>query len=132
MGKITFNILIAGDDHAISLIVSAELRRQGHTVEIAGNGKEAIELFILKPDYFNVLITDHDMPFVSGLEVVNHLCNSEIQLKIIVVSNSLTMELVSAYRNKRVDNILQKPFTLENLSSTLNGILENWRHMAHA
>ena len=128
----SFRVLIADDDHNICFIVSTVLRRQGHTVEIVKNGKEAIELFMLKPGYFNVLITDNDMPLVSGLELVDHLRNSEIQVKIIVMSGSLTMELVSAYRNKHVDNILQKPFTVEDLSSALNDILENWKHMAHA
>ena len=128
----SFRVLIADDDHNISFIVSTVLRRQGHTVEIAKDGKEAIELFTIKPDYFEVLITDHDMPLVSGLEVADHLRKNGYQVKIIVLSGSLTSELMSAYRNKLVDNILQKPFTLENLSCALTGILGTWQGVVYA
>src|SRR5271168_631720 len=104
-----YKILVADDDPMIRFIISTILRRQGHAVEVAENGKEAIKLFTLKPDYFNVLITDHDMPLVSGLELVCHLRKIGRQVKIVVLSGSLTCELMNAYRNKHIDRILQKP-----------------------
>ena len=128
----SFRILVADDDQNISFIVSTILRHQGHTVEVVQNGKEAIHLVTIKPDYFEVVITDHDMPLISGLEVADHLRKNGYQVKIIVLSGSLTSELVSAYRSKLVDNILQKPFTIENLSSALTGILDTWQGVVYA
>lgn len=128
----TFRILVADDDQNISFIVSTILRHHGHTVEVVQNGKEAINLVTIKPDYFEVVITDHYMPLVSGLEVANHLRKNGYKVKIIVLSGSLTSELISAYRSKLVDNILQKPFTLVNLSSALTGILDTWRGVVYA
>jgi len=127
-----FNIIVADADPEIQIVVSAILRRHGHTVEVVDNGKEAIELFALKPDFFDILITDHNMPLVTGLELVHHLRKSGVQTKIIVMSGSLTNELMSAYETKRVDKVLQKPVMLENLASTLNNILEHWRYTACA
>ena len=127
-----FKILIADHDQAISLTVSTILRRQGHTVEVVQNGKEAINLVTVKPDYFEVLITAHDMPLVSGLDVADHLRKNGYQVKIIVLSGSLTGELMGAYRNKLIDNILQKPFTPENLATTLTGILGTWKGIVYA
>ena len=132
MKNLSFNILVADDDEAIRCVVSAILRRHGHTVEVVDDGNEAIELFTLKPDYFDVLITDHNMPLVSGLELVHYLRKSGVQTRIIVISNELTSELMSAYQNKRVDKILQKPFTPGNLSSALNDILRQWKSAASA
>jgi CheY-like chemotaxis protein len=127
-----FNILVADDDPAIRTCVSAILHRRGHTVDVVDNGNEAMNLFTLKPDYYDILITDHNMPMVSGLELVHYLRKSNVNTKIIVMSGSLTVELMNAYQNKRVDKILQKPFMLENLSSALNGILEQWNGLARA
>jgi len=124
------NILVADDDEEIRSVVSAILRRRGHTVELVKNGDEAIKLFALKPGFFDVLITDHNMPLVSGLELVHHLRKSGVQTKIIVISGSLTEELLAAYQTKHVDKILQKPFMLENLASTLNDVLEQWKQAA--
>ncbi len=128
----SFNILVADDDEAIRFVVSVILRRHGHTVEVVDNGNEAIELFALKPDYFDVLITDHNMPLVSGLELVHYLRKNGAQTRIIVISANLTSELISAYQNKCVDKILQKPFTQENLSFALNDILKQWKGTAGA
>ena len=69
---------------------------------------------------------------MSGLELVHYLRKSGAQTRIIVLSSDLTGELMSAYQDKRVDKILQKPFILENLSSTLNDILRQWKVAACA
>jgi|ERR1700677_2427741 len=122
----SYNILLAEDDPAISLIVSTILRRMGHSVEVVHNGKEAILEFTLRPAHYHILITDHDMPMVSGLEVVQHLRKNEFAGKIIVMSGSLTEELLHSYRSRRVNKILQKPFTLQTLSNSLSELFDRW------
>jgi len=126
------NILVADDDPTICSVLFNILHRQRHAVEVAENGREAIKLFTLNPDHFDALITDHDMPLVSGLELIDHLQKNGVRAKIIVMSGSLTTELLGAYRDKRVDNILQKSFTLKNLSSALETILRQCEGLGHA
>ena len=123
----TFNVLIVDDDPAVCTIISTILKRQGNTVEVAENGKEAINRLTLKPGWFNVLITDHNMPLVSGLELVQYLRKNEFDGKIIVISGVLTPELLAAYRTKRVDKILQKPFSVENLALALRDTFNEWK-----
>src|ERR1700677_1721607 len=98
-----YNILMTEDDSAICLIVSIILRRMGHGVEVVRNGKEAIRLVTLKPDYFDIMLTDHDMSGGTSLEVVHHLRKNGFTGKIIVMSGSLTDDLIYAHRDKRVD-----------------------------
>lgn len=126
MKKRSFNILVADDDQAVCLVLSTILRRLGNTVEVVHDGKEAIKLFTSKPGYFEILITDHRMPMVSGLELVRHLRKNEFNGKIVVISGFLTEQLHIAYRDKRVDKIIQKPFELAELSNTLSTALEQW------
>lgn len=114
------------DDSAICLIVSVILRRMGHTVEVVRNGKEAINLATVKPDHFDIMVTDHDIPQGSSLEVVHHLRENGFSGKIIVMSGSLTDDLIYAHRDRHVDKILQKPFTLQNLSTTLGNLFSQW------
>lgn len=121
-----FNILIAEDDPAISLVVATLLRRMGHTVEVAHDGKEAIVCYSTNPGAYEVLITDHDMPNVNGLELIQHLRKNGFDGRIVVMSGSLTEELLVAYRSRRVHKILQKPFTVESLSTTLRELLAQW------
>jgi len=122
----SFHILVVEDDPLISHLLNSILTRLGQKVEVASNGKEAIRLFTLKPDFYEILITDHSMPCVSGLELVSHLRKNDFGGKIIVISGSLTEELIVAYRAKRVDKILQKPFVPAELSCTFSVFLTEW------
>src|SRR5579862_2994226 len=130
MKRRLFNILVVDDDELVCLAFSKILGRLGHNSETASDGKEAINLFTNRPGYFDILITDHRMPFVSGLELVQHVRKNEFDGKIIVVSGFLTDELMLAYRTKNVDKIIQKPFSIEELSSTLKDTLEQWSEYA--
>ena len=118
---------MAEDDPTICLIVPMILRRLGHEVDVVADGKQAITEFTAKPDHYDILLTDHDMPLVTGLELVKYLRANGFEGKIIVMSGSLTDDLMHAYLGKRVDKILQKPFTLEMLSTSLSDLLEQWR-----
>ena len=117
-----FSILLVDDDPSIRLAVESILKHLGHTVEVAMDGKEAIEAFTRGPEAFDLLITDHSMPHATGLELVRYLRANGFGGKIIVVSGSLTTELEALYRAKQVDKILQKPFTMERLRETLEEI----------
>ena len=66
------------------------------------------------------------MPGMNGLEMVRHLRKNGFEGRIIVMSGFLTEELIVAYKAGRVDKILQKPFTLESLSSSLGDLFEQW------
>jgi len=118
------NILLAEDDPSLRLMVATVLKHMGHKVQLASDGKQALYLFAQDPALCDVLITDHSMPVVTGLELVSQLRKDGFTGKIIVMSGSLTPELVAAYRAKHVNKILQKPFRIENLSSALGSLLE--------
>jgi two-component system, cell cycle sensor histidine kinase and response regulator CckA len=127
MNHRSFNVLLADDDASVCLILSIILQRLGNDVEVVNNGKEAIALFAKKPDYFDILVTDHNMPLVSGLEVVNYVRKNDFGGKIMIISGFLNDELTKAYMAKRIDRIIQKPFTIESLVSTLRDILDQWK-----
>ncbi len=40
----------------------------GYQVEVCGNQKEALKL--LENDIFDLIVTDHEMPHLSGMEFV--------------------------------------------------------------
>lgn len=64
-------ILIADDEAHVTHVVSAKLRKAGYEVRIANDGEEALRLaFEEVPD---MLITDLQMPFLSGFELAMRL-----------------------------------------------------------
>lgn len=59
-------ILLVEDNLANQLVAMAYLTRAGHTVEKAGTGVEAIDLFYAKD--FDLVLMDVQMPAIDGLE----------------------------------------------------------------
>lgn len=60
-------VLIAEDDPVSSRVLAATLKRLGHEVDVAGDGREAWEHHLAAPA--SVVITDWVMPHVDGLEL---------------------------------------------------------------
>jgi two-component system alkaline phosphatase synthesis response regulator PhoP len=66
-----WKILVADDEPCITTIVSKKLRNAGFEVLVAMDGQEAFDLAMAEnPDF---LITDLQMPLMSGLELVSRL-----------------------------------------------------------
>jgi DNA-binding response OmpR family regulator len=65
------NILIAEDDEPTRLVLVQRLRRLGHDVVQAENGRKAWEAFLVSPP--QVVITDWMMPLMDGLELTRKI-----------------------------------------------------------
>ena len=68
-------ILVADDETHITHVVSLKLKNAGHDVVVAHDGEEALELcFEHRP---HLVITDLQMPYMSGLELAQRLKTDE-------------------------------------------------------
>lgn len=68
-------ILIADDEAHVTHIVGTKLRRAGFEVRIAQDGEEALREALESPP--DLLITDLQMPYLSGFEVAMRLRGNE-------------------------------------------------------
>lgn len=77
-------ILVIDDEPSILLMIRKMLEKDGHSVELALNGRDGMELFErTKPD---LVITDIIMPEKEGLETIFELRRKYPDLKIIAIS----------------------------------------------
>lgn len=107
--KKSLRVLYADDMKELRQLLEVVLGRDGHTVESVPDGNLALDLVKNNPGSFDVVITDHHMPTVSGLELVARLREMHFKGRIIVFSSELSEEVDAGYRNHRVDFILPKP-----------------------
>lgn len=104
------NLLIAEDQINLREIMKTVFE-DTFKVKLAANGFEALE--ILKTWHPDLIITDFDMPGMTGLELIRKIYKTEI--KIILCSASLTDEIRREALALGVEACLEKPFDLEEI-----------------
>jgi len=105
----SLRVLYADDMRELRQLLEVVLGRDGHKVESVSDGNQALDLLQSNPGAYDVVITDHHMPTVSGLELVAKLRTMHFKGRIIVFSSELSEEVDATYRRHKVDFILPKP-----------------------
>lgn len=104
-------VLYADDMPELRNLMSAILLPAGYEVETADGGGQALQRLRQEQDHrgFDLLITDHQMPGINGLELVRQTRELHYAGKIVVYSSALSAEVTEKYRRLSVDAILPKP-----------------------
>lgn len=116
------HILIADDAADVASLASSVLEYSGHSVEVAGNGLEALVKITHNPHHYDLLITDNNMPKLSGVELIRQLRKDGFLGKIIVASGCITEEMSKAYQSLNIDQVLQKPYGVNQLLKAVEGL----------
>lgn len=118
-------ILVVDDEALIQDFFAESLKRRKYAVEIAGTGKEALEL-IHKRD-FDVIIADVRLPDISGLELLRQLRPRETGTGVIMITAYGTVkDAVNAMREGAFD-YLTKPFMVDELELVIDRFFEYHR-----
>ncbi len=85
------------------------LTREGHAIECVVDGQAAWERLGMNFAAIDLVITDHHMPKMNGLELVTRLRTLPYRGKIVVFSSELNPVVANAYHALKVDLLLPKP-----------------------
>ncbi len=107
--KKSLRILYADDMRELREVARISFQRDGHRIECVADGHLALEKITAAPTAFDLVITDHHMPTMNGMELVARLRALPFDGKIIVFCSELSREVNAAYRKLGVDSILYKP-----------------------
>ena len=109
------NILVCEDDVMMLKMIELKLRKDGHEIFTATDGKKGAGL--VKENSFDMIITDLLMPFLSGLELINVVRNELKQnMPIIVLSSVKFEETILKAFELGADDYIVKPFSPNELS----------------
>lgn len=115
VGKKTRRVLYVDDMRELREVARMALSRAGHHVECVADGSDAFELLSAQPGAFDILISDHHMAHMNGLELVMRLREIKYPGRIAIVSSEMGAEIAEEYRRLGVDRILYKPVELSEL-----------------
>ena len=107
-------VLIVDDDATIREMLASVLRRRDLTVDVAGDGKEALDL--LKEHRYSVVLLDLLMPNVDGFGVIDNL-DSAISTPVVLVITGADRALIRKLDPQRIHGVVNKPFDAEDLAT---------------
>jgi DNA-binding response OmpR family regulator len=116
-------ILAADDDEDIRELVRFRLERAGYEVISAADGEEALRLARERnPD---LLVLDHRMPKMTGIEVIRALRAEEETARIpaILLTASVQEQSVADGFEAGADDYIKKPFSPQELTARVQAIL---------
>ncbi|MFH1062227.1 MAG: response regulator [Candidatus Omnitrophota bacterium] len=110
-------ILIADDTQEIVSLMRDFLKKKSHDVDIADNGKQALAM-IMKNNY-DLAFMDHNMPEMTGLELVKFIKANNIPTKTVILTGYSGMKDFFA-KSVGADEYLSKPCELEDIALILD------------
>lgn len=112
-------ILLAEDDELMLRTLEFRLKKDGHEVLLARDGKEALTMIDTHlPD---IMITDIMMPYSSGIEIVAYIRQKYGQkIKIIILSGMGQENVILEAFHMGADDYITKPFSPNELSVRVN------------
>ena len=119
-------VLVVEDEPVLREMAQLILEECGYRVFLAGNGKEAIELWERHQNSIDLLFTDMVMPAgVSGVDLANTLLAQRKQLRVVFASgytvDDISTEFLTRNNNAR---FLQKPYTRNSLARAVREALD--------
>ncbi len=117
-------VLLAEDEELIAELFAETLAADGHDVVVAGDGREALQLFAAaeaKGKSFDIVVTDVRMPRMDGVTLANRLRSAHPDLPVVLVSGYASAEQLSALSRREHGRlvVLPKPVNLSRLCTAV-------------
>jgi two-component system OmpR family response regulator len=114
-------ILVVDNEPLIREISTEVLIHSGYLADAAEDSAAAWQA--LNNDYYDLLVTDHNMPKVSGVGLLKKLHAARMSLPVILMTGAPPTEELKRQPWLQIDAVLLKPFTVEELLITVKKVL---------
>ena len=124
MADTGFRALVVDDNVALARVTQFALERAGIETSVALNGREALEL--AKAEQFHLVITDQQMPELTGLELCRGLrampeyAQTPVML---LTAKGFELELPKLREELGIDMVFPKPFSPAEIVETARQLL---------
>jgi two-component system response regulator PilR (NtrC family) len=115
-------VLVIDDEDSIREYLSMMLEREGYEVQSSADGKKAMKSF--STDGFEVVITDIQLPGMSGIEILSQLKEVDPSVPVIIVTGHASQESAIEALNLGAFYYLLKPVSNEELKQVVRNALE--------
>src|SRR5262249_38666140 len=120
--EVGVRILVVEDDRKVARFVSQGLSEEGHAVEIAADGAEALDLALGEPAY-DLIVLDVMLPGRDGFGVLKALRDRKIAAPVLMLTARDSITDRVAGLDLGADDYLTKPFAFEEVLARVLGLL---------
>ncbi|UCB52009.1 MAG: response regulator [Candidatus Zixiibacteriota bacterium] len=116
------NVLVVDDEQIVCNSCKKILNQEGHNVQIALNGREALKK--VEEDKYDVVIADWKMPQIDGMEVLRIVKKNHPDIVPIMITGYPSVEVAVKAIRLGVSNYLPKPLSPGTLTGALKKALD--------
>lgn len=116
-------VLLVDDDPIVAAVHGQLLRRAGYLVQVCDSGREALALLERSPGGFDAVVTDHNMPDTSGIELARRIVATAPQLPVLLCSGFVDDALHAQAAAVGVRRVVPKEDAYERLAPALAAVL---------
>jgi len=120
-------ILVIDDDESVRKVLATILEDEGYVVDMAENGKEAIEKSNAK--FYNLALIDIRLPDMKGTKLLTAMRETTPKMVKIIITGYPSLQNAIEAVNKGADAYVLKPFDMD---SVLNTIKEHLKKQQEA
>lgn len=116
-------ILVVDDEESIREFLEIMLKKEGYEVTLAEDGKRAVEL--IKKKSFDMIISDLQMPNMSGMELLKFVKDSNPELVFMIITAFGTTETAVEAMKLGAYDYITKPFKIDEVRILINNALKS-------
>jgi two-component system response regulator CpxR len=114
-------ILVVDDDSDLRLLYTEALSRPGYHVDAAEDGAAGWKA--LQTNNYNLLITEHSLPKLTGVELVRKLRAAHMAVPVVLAAVRLPTYELAQNPSLQLAAMLPKPFYISELLETVRAVL---------
>ena len=118
-------VLFIDDDETMTLLVERLLRRAGYAPTISSDPDEVVAMFTAAPEAFELVVTDYNMPRISGLDLVKRLSSLAPTVPVILTSGYIDTALQQGCQQAGVRRLVHKQRLAEDLIDAVQKVLSS-------
>jgi len=117
-------ILLVDDEEMIVISLGKMLERLGYKVTALTDGKEAWKIFSGKPSEFDLVITDHVMPHLTGEDIACKISRIRSDIPVIMLTGGFYLASSEEAMARGFRGFLLKPFTIKEAAEIVRRVLD--------
>jgi|GEM_PF-456915 len=118
------HILVVDDEELIVEVISDMLKDLGYKTTVRTSSVEALEAFRASPELFDLIVTDHTMPNMTGVALAREIQTLKPELPVVICSGFSEITAGGKNRISGISDFIMKPVLKTDLASSVRDALD--------